>query len=76
MRSVADVLTHDFGLNLSGWTLEGATGISADGDTIVGDGTNPMGNPEGWIATIPEAGTGLLVMVGVLGFAITRRIKA
>ena len=30
-----------------------ATGVSADGLTIVGNGVNPGGNGEAWIAEIP-----------------------
>ena len=76
MRDLADVLTHDYGLNLSGWTLNDATGVSADGTTIVGDGTDPNGNTAAWIATIPEPTTGLLVQAGVLGLAGARRKRA
>jgi len=50
--------------------------ISADCSTIVGYGTDPSGFNEGWIAVIPEPATGMLVMAGVLGLAITRRTKA
>jgi len=39
--------------NLTGWTLTDATGISADGTIIVGDGIDPQGNDEAWIADIP-----------------------
>jgi uncharacterized membrane protein len=39
------------GIDLTDWTLDNATGISADGSTIVGWGTH-NGQPEGWIATI------------------------
>lgn len=46
MRSLQTVLTSDFGLDLAGWHLRGATGISADGQTIVGYGNNPSGNNE------------------------------
>jgi probable HAF family extracellular repeat protein len=49
MRSVKTLLT-DAGLDMSGWTLEVATGVSADGRTIVGYGPNPLGSYEGWIA--------------------------
>jgi probable HAF family extracellular repeat protein len=45
------------GLDLAGWTLTSAEGVSADGRTIVGTGVNPAGNPEGWVATIPEPST-------------------
>jgi probable HAF family extracellular repeat protein len=43
------------GVNLTGWTLRQATGISADGTTICGIGINPQGLSEGWIATLPRA---------------------
>jgi probable HAF family extracellular repeat protein len=54
MRSLRDVLAKDFGLgaSLAGWTLEYARGISADGQFIVGSGTNPDGNTEAWLARI------------------------
>jgi len=54
MRDLREVLVNDFGLDLSGWTLERAHAISADGLTIVGVGTNPDGNEEGWVATLPH----------------------
>ena len=56
MRSLRDVLVNDFGLDLTGWTLLEARGISDDGLTIVGYGNNPVGFDEGWIATIPWLG--------------------
>ena len=54
MRVLRDVLTNDFGLDLTGWRLREATGISADGVTIVGWGVNPDGDFEAWIAVIPQ----------------------
>ena len=75
MRSIQQVLTDD-GLNLTSWNLEEATEVSANGNTIVGFGTDPSGLSEGWIATIPEPGTGLLVMGGVLDLAVARRRRA
>jgi uncharacterized membrane protein len=69
------------GADLTGWTLTNATGISADGLTIVGNGLNADGEVEGWVArlspaAVPEpssvvmAGLGLL---GGLGLAARRR---
>lgn len=52
MRNLRDVLVNDLGLNLTGWSLQDARGISADGLTIVGNGMNPDGHFEGWTATI------------------------
>jgi len=53
MRAVRDLLVEDYGLDLTGWHLTEATGVSSDGSTIVGSGFNPMGYPDAWIATIP-----------------------
>jgi probable HAF family extracellular repeat protein len=52
MRRVYDVLVEEHGLDLSGWHLSNASGISADGRTIVGNGTH-SGDSLGWIATLP-----------------------
>jgi hypothetical protein len=51
------VLTAD-GLDLTGWDLTEASGIS-DGQTIVGFWYDPNNMIEAWIAVIPEPGTGL-----------------
>jgi hypothetical protein len=52
-RLLHDVFTVDHGLDLTGWTLTEASHISADGRKIVGYGTNPDGNTEGWLAVLP-----------------------
>jgi probable HAF family extracellular repeat protein len=54
MRSLAIILVSEFGLDLTGWNLERATAISADGRTIVGHGTNPSGFDEAWIAHLGD----------------------
>ena len=46
------LLIQLFDLDLTGWVLREATGISADGLTIVGNGINPLGEEEGWIAQL------------------------
>ena len=46
------LLIQFFDLDLTGWVLREATGISADGLTIVGNGLNPLGEEEGWIAQL------------------------
>ena len=53
MRELQEIL-EALGLDLTGWSLQHATDVSADGLTIVGDGVGPNG-PEGWIATIPRS---------------------
>ena len=48
MRSLQD-LVEDAGWDLTGWTLQGATGISDNGRYIVGYGMNPDSNTEAWL---------------------------
>ena len=74
MRSLQDVLEDDCGLDLTGWVLIGATGVSLDGRTIIGWGRNSgYGKPheEAFIATIPEPATLSLLALG--GLAMLRR---
>ena len=66
IQNLKDVLVNNHGLDLTGWTLATATGISADGLTIVGFGSNPDGYTEAWIAEIPEPATISLMAVGAL----------
>lgn len=58
MRKLRDVLHTEYGLALTGWQLHEARGISdvnASGEFwIVGGGTNPSGNPEGWVALLSK----------------------
>ncbi len=75
MRELAQILSDELGLDLSSWTLNRATDISADGTLIVGWGTNPKGDTESWIAVIPEPSTGWLVAAGLAGLACLRRAR-
>ncbi|MEN6386953.1 MAG: PEP-CTERM sorting domain-containing protein [Phycisphaerales bacterium] len=68
MLKLKDLLTEKYALDLSGWRLTDAYGISADGTKIVGYGFNPQGFEEGWIVTIPEPATILLLTLGGLVF--------
>lgn len=70
-RYVLELLTNDFGLNLTGWTLSTAHDVSADGRTIVGHDTNPYGDTEGWIAIIPEPST--IFLMFPIAFPLLRR---
>jgi uncharacterized membrane protein len=59
MADLKEILELSYGLDLTDWSLSSAVGISADGLTIVGNGTDPNGNPQGWIARL--AGDSLTV---------------
>lgn len=73
MRNLQDMLENNCGLDLSGWTLTEARGISADGLTIAGTGINPNGDTEAWIATVPEPAT--LFLLGLGSLALLRKRK-
>jgi probable HAF family extracellular repeat protein len=52
VQAVQDLLAQS-GANLTGWTLTGAAGLSADGNTMTGTGTDPTGNTsQGWIGSL------------------------
>ena len=74
-RSLKAVLENDHGLDLTGWELDLAFDISADGRTIVGSGTFDEGNGDeriaAWVAVIPEPASAALLAVG--GLAVLRR---
>jgi probable HAF family extracellular repeat protein len=76
MRSLKQVLVVEYGLDLSGWSLFDATGISLDGKTIVGAGLNPSGLHEGWIASVPEPATGVTLATAIGVASLLRRRRA
>ncbi len=47
------------GVDMTGWELSEARGVSASGNTIVGYGDNPSGQTEAWIARFGPEGAGL-----------------
>jgi len=53
MRRLGDALAADRNQQLPGWKLSRATGISGDGNTIVGFGTNSASEVEGWLLRLP-----------------------
>lgn len=55
MRKLRDVLTSDYRLDLTGWTLWEARSVSASGRTIVGNGKNPSGQIEAWLVVLGVA---------------------
>jgi probable HAF family extracellular repeat protein len=60
MQSV-QVLLITSGVNMTGWTLTSANGVSADGSVIVGYGTDPLGTTEAWLARFSaQFGNGLI----------------
>jgi hypothetical protein len=73
MRALQVILEDNYGLDLSGWTLTDARGISADGSTIAGFGLNPSGNREAYVAYLPEPGGSLLTSSALLALAVFRR---
>jgi probable HAF family extracellular repeat protein len=72
MRDLKDVLQTEYGFDLTGWRLANVYDMSADGMVLVGDGINPQGLNEAWIAIIPEPGTASLFVLG-LGLLLRRR---
>jgi probable HAF family extracellular repeat protein len=56
LQTVQKILT-DAGVDLTGWQLKEATGISNNGRKIVGRGINPDGNTEAWLADLDGTAT-------------------
>jgi len=52
MRPILDILLEMGMTEPVGWQLTEATGISAGGDVVIGNGINPSGQSEGWIAVL------------------------
>jgi autotransporter-associated beta strand protein/probable HAF family extracellular repeat protein len=63
-QSIQDILTTH-GVDLFHWTLSDASGLSADGTTIAGNGYDPSGHQQAWVARIPVNAFALLDLAGV-----------
>jgi hypothetical protein len=78
VRRLDEVLTS-LGVDLTGWTLLSVVGVSADGHTLLGEGRNPAGRSEAWLATIPvlvpEPGTIALLGLGVALLGARRALR-
>ncbi len=76
MRLLSQVLHEEYELDLAGWVIRAATGISADGLVIVGVGINPDGNTEGWIADmrVPEPPTLAMVLLALAYVFMRKRV--
>lgn len=75
MQNLQDLLLVSGAKGLEDWQLQFAWAVSADGQTIVGEGINPSGQREAWIATlrlIPEPSTALASMAMGFGFLLRR----
>jgi hypothetical protein len=76
------MLVNDLRYDLTGWTLTHTWDISADGRWVVGDGINPNGQTEAWlanIAPIPEPSSVALAglgMAALAGYGWRRRREA
>lgn len=69
MLDLKEYLIGDHGMDLTGWTLRGASGITPDGRTIVGSAIDPLGRGGGFIVTIPApASAGVLALAGVVAW--------
>jgi probable HAF family extracellular repeat protein len=76
MLRLEQVLVVALGLDITGWNLTSAEAISTDGNTIVGYGTNPSGQVEGWVAVIPEPSHAALLGSGLVALAFLDRRRA
>lgn len=60
-----EVLLQTLGVDLDGWKLAYAIGISGDGKSVLGYGFNPMGDLESFVAVIPQPQTAVLLGFGL-----------
>jgi uncharacterized membrane protein len=75
LRNLKQALTDEYGLGpaLAGWELRAATGMSADGNAIVGAGTDPSGFQQAFLVLVPEPGACGMFAVAAIGSLAHRR---
>lgn len=73
IRRLDEFVRVGLGLDIPGWTLTAATGISGDGRTIAGYGVNPSGLTQGFVVTVPAPSAPVAVLLGLSGGATLRR---
>lgn len=73
-KSAAYAYLSARGFDVTGWSDMNATGVSADGNTLVGYGAYD-GSTRGFIASVPEPATYAMALVGIAcgGFSMRRR---
>jgi hypothetical protein len=69
------------GVDLRGYRIQYAQGISADGSVIVGTAIGPNGNPEAYLAVVPadyvpEPASAYLVLMAAAGWRLMRGRRA
>lgn len=71
MLNLRDLLINEYGIDLTGWWLFDARGISPDGTAIIGTAINPAGNAEAYMVVFPEPS--VVTLLGVA--AVIRRLR-
>jgi probable HAF family extracellular repeat protein len=74
MRDLQNLLQNVYGLDLSGWNLLEATGVSDDGRTIIGWGTSPISSGQAFLVTLPEPAALSVLVPGVILILRRRRL--
>jgi hypothetical protein len=72
MQELRDVLMNEYSVDLQNYRLRSATGVSADGNIIVGSGAG-LGSTFVWrVNLIPEPTAATLVSIGLIALAAAR----